>query len=82
MINILMPNNALKRPEIIKEYKISRRETWVLELLYEGLSNKAIAERLFITTATVKFHLTNIYKKFKVKSRLELSSKLRSLGFV
>jgi hypothetical protein len=44
----------------------------VAELVSKGLSNKEVASQLFVTEKTVKFHLTNIYKKMSVKSRAQL----------
>ena len=51
---------------------LSNRESEVAELTTKGLSNKEISDRLFITEKTVRFHLTNIYKKLDVKSRAQL----------
>ena len=51
---------------------LSNREAEVAELVTQGLSNKEVASRLFVTEKTVKFHLTNIYKKMNVKSRAQL----------
>lgn len=51
---------------------LSNREAEVAELVSKGLSNKEVANRLFVTEKTVKFHLTNIYKKMQVKSRAQL----------
>jgi len=49
--------------------KLTSRELEVLRSLAEGLSNKAIAEKLFISERTVQAHLTNIYSKLQVSSR-------------
>lgn len=49
----------------------SAREKEVLVLISKGCSNKAIAERLFISEKTVKTHLYNIYKKLDVSNRAE-----------
>jgi DNA-binding NarL/FixJ family response regulator len=46
-------------------------EQRVLEALAQGLSNKAIAEELWLTQQTVKFHLTNIYRRLGVTNRTE-----------
>ncbi|MDZ4662195.1 MAG: helix-turn-helix transcriptional regulator [Pseudomonadota bacterium] len=51
---------------------LSNREAEVAELVSKGLSNKEVANQLFVTEKTVKFHLTNIYKKMSVKSRAQL----------
>lgn len=48
---------------------LTRREIDVLQLLAEGLSNKAIAERLFMSPRTVQAHLRNVYRKFGVCNR-------------
>ncbi|GAA3354968.1 MULTISPECIES: response regulator transcription factor [Saccharopolyspora] len=48
---------------------LSRRETEVLELVADGLSNQRISKRLFLSQATVKSHLVHIYGKLGVDSR-------------
>ncbi|WP_441245891.1 response regulator [Kitasatospora sp. McL0602] len=48
---------------------LSRREVEVLQLLADGLSNRQISAQLFISEATAKSHLTNIYTKLGVESR-------------
>ena len=50
---------------------MTRRERDVLELLGEGLSNRAIAERLGISNHTVKFHVASIYGKLSATTRAE-----------
>ncbi len=62
---------------------LSNREAEVAELVSKGLSNKEVANQLFVTEKTVKFHLTNIYKKMNVKSRAQLIVWcLPHLGFI
>ncbi|GAB2662068.1 response regulator transcription factor [Saccharopolyspora gloriosae] len=48
---------------------LSRRETEVLELVADGLSNQRISKQLFLSQATVKSHLVHIYGKLGVDSR-------------
>jgi DNA-binding NarL/FixJ family response regulator len=54
-----------------KEKGLTGRELAVLRALGEGQSNKEIAGSLWLAEQTVKFHLTNIYRKLDVKSRTE-----------
>lgn len=52
--------------------QFSPREQEVFKLIAEGLSNTEIAERLFISENTVKFHMKNILRKTESKNRIEL----------
>lgn len=47
--------------------EITKREFNVINLLVKGLSNREIANKLFIEENSVKFHVTNIYKKVGTK---------------
>ncbi len=58
--------------DVLIQKGLSNREAEVAELVTKGLSNKEVANMLFVTEKTVKFHLTNIYKKMNVKSRAQL----------
>lgn len=69
--------------DVLIQKGLSNREAEVAELVSKGLSNKEVANQLFVTEKTVKFHLTNIYKKMSVKSRAQLIVWcLPHLGFV
>lgn len=57
-------------PEVVEE-PLTPREMQVLELLAEGLANKAIADRLQISDQTVKFHVAAILGKLGVANRTE-----------
>lgn len=50
---------------------LTNRELAILKLVAEGLSNLDIASKLFVTEQTVKFHLSNIYRKLGVGNRTE-----------
>ncbi|EOC99859.1 response regulator [Caldisalinibacter kiritimatiensis] len=50
---------------------LTRREYEVLTLIAEGLNNREIAERLFISEKTVKNHVSNIFKKIGVADRVQ-----------
>ncbi len=58
--------------------ELSERELEVLRLIGRGLSNTEIGDELFISLATVKTHLHNIYKKIGVDSRYDLLARVRS----
>ncbi len=61
---------------------LTARETEVLELLSQGLSNKLIARRLNISEHTVKFHVSSIYTKLDASSRIDAVSKGARLGLI
>jgi DNA-binding NarL/FixJ family response regulator len=52
-------------------FNLTTRETEILHALSEGMSNKEISSKLFISVETVKSHVKNIYKKLDVKNRVE-----------
>ena len=66
---------ALDTPEL------TRRELEILRLVAEGHSNSQLARMLWVTEQTVKFHLSNIYRKLNVANRTEASrwAQLRGL---
>ena len=53
------------------EEHLTRRELEVLEVLAEGLSNRAIAARLAISEHTVKFHVAAIFAKLGAENRTD-----------
>ena len=65
--------DALKR-----RFSISARETEVLGLLRDGLTNQEIADRLFVSITTVKSHLSHLYEKTGTRNRVELLRIIRS----
>ncbi|TAE28889.1 MAG: DNA-binding response regulator [Cytophagales bacterium] len=68
--------------QVLDQLSISPRELDVLVQLARGLSNEEIAERLFVSTNTVKTHLANIYSKLDVKRRTQAVEKARALGLI
>lgn len=61
---------------------LTKREIEILTLLAQRLSNREIAEKLFISLGTVKLHTINIYKKLDVHSRREAVAKANELGLL
>lgn len=58
--------------EFLVEQGLTPKETKIAKAVAQGLSNKEAANEANVTEKTVKFHLTNIYKKLNVKSRAQL----------
>jgi LuxR family maltose regulon positive regulatory protein len=70
-----LSNQALVEP-------LTNRELEIIDLLAQRMSNKEIAEKLFISPETVKRHTINIYQKLGVNSRREAVDKAHSLGLL
>lgn len=69
------PAEALAEP-------LTRKEIRVLQLLAEGYSNMAMAEKLFVSDSTVRTHLRNINTKLDCRSRTQAVSVARRLGVI
>jgi DNA-binding CsgD family transcriptional regulator len=67
-------------PALARAYALTRREVEIAEMVAEGLSDRAIAERLYISPRTVDTHLRNIYRKCNIGSRLQLLRLVHSYG--
>lgn len=61
----------MTRDSGVREAGLTPSEQRVLEALARGLSNKEIAKELWLTQQTIKFHLTNIYRRLGVSNRTE-----------
>jgi len=62
--------------------QLTRREVSILKRLESGLSNKEIAEAIFLSEGTLKWHLHNVYSKLNVKNRSGAMARARTLGIV
>lgn len=60
--------------------KLTEREREILQLLSNGLRYKEIADKLFLSTETVRTHIRNIYEKLQVNSRIEALNKTHLRG--
>ena len=76
-IKMLNVNNSLTI-----DHNVSKREIEVLTLLEKGLSNRSIAEKLFLSETTVKAHLRNINSKLSASNRTESVAIARDLGLI
>jgi LuxR family transcriptional regulator, maltose regulon positive regulatory protein len=61
---------------------LTDREKQILVYLANGVSNKEMARRIFVSENTVKFHLKNIYSKLAVGSRLQAINAARQMGLL
>ena len=61
-----------KKPEVVvRELQLTPRELEILGLIAEGLSNKGIAERVFVSENTVKTHASRVFDKLGARRRTE-----------
>lgn len=71
---------ALSLPEdFVHRFGISNREQDIIEMMARGLSNSAIAEKLYISTTTVKNHVYHIYRKTGAGNKVQLLNMINSL---
>lgn len=83
-LKIVSPNKTQEeKPNInYSEFDISKREFEVLELISDGLSNQEIADKLFLSIATIKTHTSRLFKKLEVKRRTEAVAKAKELNIL
>jgi len=63
---------------LIEKYHITIRENEIISLIFKGLSNREIANNLYITENTVKKHINTIFRKLNVRTRTQLVHNLYS----
>ncbi len=76
------PEKDLSFEEFCKKFEVSPRETDIVREICNGLSNKEISEKLFISLQTVKDHTHRIYLKTNVKSRVQLIYLVKELKII
>jgi DNA-binding NarL/FixJ family response regulator len=64
------------------ECDLTPRETEILRALVDGQSNKQIAGQFWLSEQTIKYHLTNIYRKLRVSSRTEAVRQAYEYGLI
>jgi ATP/maltotriose-dependent transcriptional regulator MalT len=68
--------------ERLKHLGITRRELEILELIAKGMSNREIAEKLFVSENTVKTHSSRLFDKLSVKRRTQAVQTGKELGLI
>jgi DNA-binding NarL/FixJ family response regulator len=76
------PAEAAPRAAAAGPSPLTTREREILALVSEGTGNKQIAKQLWVTEQTVKFHLSNIYRKLQVSNRTEASRIAHATGLI
>jgi len=74
------PDEQTRYGKLIEE--LSSREIEILSLLSQGLSNQQVAQKLFLSPGTVKWHASNIYGKLGVRGRLQAVALARNLKLI
>lgn len=76
------PAEPAPRAAVVGPSPLTTREREILALVSEGTGNKQIAKQLWVTEQTVKFHLSNIYRKLQVSNRTEASRVAHARGLI
>ena len=66
----------------LREVGLTRREHEILGLIAEGLSNREIGERLFVSENTVKTHSSRLFEKMQVNRRMQAVQRGKELGLI
>lgn len=81
-IYISAESNFVANTIAIEKFSLSRREIEVLELMAKGLSNKEIADELFVSLNTIKTHSSKLFEKLDVKRRTQAIEKAKKSGII
>jgi len=76
-LKLLRNPNNIENQQKQDDIKLTKREIDVLQQLSQGLSYHVIAENLILSTATVRKHIENIYRKLQVHNKLEAVQKAK-----
>jgi DNA-binding CsgD family transcriptional regulator len=62
--------------------RLTKREIEVLSMVSEGLTSQQVAEKLFVSTRTVNYHLAGVFAKLKVRNRIQAIVVAGRLGLI
>lgn len=69
---VAQPSQEQSLDDLMEKSQLTEKEKEVVRLLLQGYTYRAIAEELYISENTVKYHSKNIYQKLNVKTKMEL----------
>lgn len=82
IVEVEVPLSFERDEQAVRKLGISKREFEVLELVAAGLSNQDIADRLFVSTSTVKTHVSNIFAKLNAGRRTEAIANAKEMRII
>ena len=83
-VEVPAPTNGQFAPDAARQERlgITRRELEILQLIAEGLSNREIAERLYVSENTVKTHSARLFGKLDAKRRTQAVQRAKEAGLI
>ena len=82
-VRVIAPESEFKLNEAdLKKLGITKREYEVLGLIAQGLSNKEIADKLFVSTSTIKTHTSNLFLKLDASRRTQALQRAKELQII
>lgn len=82
VVEVPVTGPFVRDDEAVKKLGISKREFEVLELIAAGLSNQEIADRLFVSTSTIKTHVSNVLGKLDASRRTEAIARAKEMRII
>jgi len=79
-VNLLMRSSEDTKKDSPEDFDLNDRERQILEKLASGMSNKEIADDIFLSEKTVKHYMTNIMHKLHVSNRVQAAIKAYEMG--
>ena len=76
------PNSFVRNPASVEAVGITPRELQILELIASGLSNKEIAETIYVSENTVKTHSRRLFEKLNARRRTQAVQAGKELGIL
>jgi DNA-binding CsgD family transcriptional regulator len=81
-VPVRMNEPFMMNAEKLKEVGLTAREHEILALIAQGLSNREIGVKLFISENTIKTHSSRLFEKMKVNRRVQAVQKAKDLGLI